>query len=130
MPHAIPNRSTSLKKAPLFADLCEAEVNFLSTRAITQHYGPGQLIFSEGDPCEGLFVVHSGEVRIFKTSATGREQVLTIEGPGASVAELPVFDGGNYSASASAVTQTQALCFEHPEVGPASRQQCRQHRAT
>lgn len=116
----------SLKRAPLFADLSEAEVSFLATRAVAQHYSPGQLIFSEGDPCEGLFVVHSGELRIFKTSSTGREQVLTVEGPGASLAELPVFDGGNYPASAAAVTQLtvlfirkkdfQALCLEHPEV--------------
>jgi len=126
MPQAITDRSASLKRVSLFADLSEAELNFLATRAITQHYGPGQLIFSEGDVCEGLFVVQSGELRIFKTSSTGREQVLTVEGPGASVAELPVFDGGDYPASAAAVMPTtvllirktdfQALCLQHPEV--------------
>jgi CRP/FNR family transcriptional regulator len=126
MPQAITDRCASLKKVSLFADLSEAELNFLATRAIAQHYGPGQLIFSEGDVCEGLFVVQSGELRIFKTSSTGREQVLTVEGPGASVAELPVFDGGDYPASAAAVMPTtvllirktdfQALCLQHPEV--------------
>jgi CRP/FNR family transcriptional regulator len=65
-------------------------------------------------------------VRIFKSSAGGREQVLGIEGPGSSVAELPVFDGGNYPASTIAVADSrvlfvskkdfQALCLEHPEV--------------
>ena len=53
------------------------------------------MVFSEGEPCAGLFVVESGSVRIFKSSAAGREQVLSIEGPGGSIAELPVFDGGN-----------------------------------
>lgn len=122
----MPDRSASLKRALLFADLSEAEMNFLATRAVAQHYSPGQLIFHEGDPCEGLFVVQSGELRIFKTSFTGREQVLSVEGPGASVAELPVFDDGDYPASAAAVTPTtvlfirkkdfQALCLQHPEV--------------
>jgi CRP/FNR family transcriptional regulator, cyclic AMP receptor protein len=71
-------------------------------------------------------VVESGHIRIFKTSAGGREQVLSIDGPGSSVAELPVFDGGNYPASVSAVEDAtllfirkqdfQALCVAHPQV--------------
>jgi len=62
----------------------------------------------------------------FKSSAGGREQVLSIEGPGSSVAELPVFDGGNYPASVSVVDDAtllfvskqdfQALCLAHPQV--------------
>jgi CRP/FNR family transcriptional regulator len=65
-------------------------------------------------------------VRIFKTSVNGREQVLNIDGPGSSVAELPVFDGGNYPASVAAVDEAtllfvskqdfQSLCLTHPEV--------------
>jgi CRP/FNR family transcriptional regulator len=65
-------------------------------------------------------------VRIFKSSAGGREQVLSIEGPGSSIAELPVFDGGNYPASAQAVSDStllffsrqdfQALCLQYPQV--------------
>jgi len=65
-------------------------------------------------------------VRIFKTSASGREQVLSVEGPGATVAELPVFDGGVYPASVIAVEDVEivfisrrdlhAYCMEHPEV--------------
>ena len=54
--------------------------------------------------------VESGAVKIFKVSPSGREQVLTIEGPGASIADLPVFDGGNYPASAS-VQQASELLF-------------------
>jgi CRP/FNR family transcriptional regulator len=70
--------------------------------------------------------VASGKVRIFKTSASGREQVLSVEGPGSSVAELPVFDGGPYPASVVAIEETemafisrrnfQAFCIQHPEV--------------
>ena len=73
-----------------------------------------------------MYVVESGHVRIFKTSAGGREQVLSIEGPSGSVAELPVFDGGNYPASVSAVEDStllfiskqdlHALCLAHPQV--------------
>jgi CRP/FNR family transcriptional regulator len=73
-----------------------------------------------------MYVIESGHVRIFKSSAGGREQVLSIDGPGSSVAELPVFDGGNYPASVTAVDDAtllfvskqhfQALCLAHPQV--------------
>ncbi|MGO9893670.1 MAG: Crp/Fnr family transcriptional regulator [Bryobacteraceae bacterium] len=115
-----------LKATPLFAALDESELNSLAARCRIQAYSSGQILFSEGDPSKGLYIVVSGRVRIFKTSLNGREQVLAIEGPGASVAELPVFDGGSYPASASALERTEALfvsradlraiCLEHPEV--------------
>jgi CRP/FNR family transcriptional regulator len=73
-----------------------------------------------------MYVVESGYIRIFKTSPGGREQVLSIDGPGGSVAELPVFDGGPYPASVAAVEPStllfvskqdfQSLCVTHPQV--------------
>ena len=89
-------------------------------------FSSGELLFSEGEPCNGLHIIARGRVRIFKTSVNGREQVLAVNVPGETVAELPVFDGGSFPASASAVEETeiafisrrdfQAYCLEHPEV--------------
>jgi len=122
-------RSTAAKtlsQVGLFAGLSEAELTFLSQRAVPRKFSAGEIVFSEGDPCTGMYVVESGQVRIFKTSVGGREQVLSIDGPGGSIAELPVFDGGNYPASVSAVEDStllfigkqdfQALCLTHPQV--------------
>jgi CRP/FNR family cyclic AMP-dependent transcriptional regulator len=115
-----------LKATPLFAALDEAELDSLAARCAIQSIASGQMLFLEGEPCKGLYIVVTGRVRIFKTSPNGREQVLAIEGPGASVAELPVFDGGAYPASGSALEATEALfvsraelraiCLEKPEV--------------
>jgi CRP-like cAMP-binding protein len=82
-----------LRKTPLFANLTEAELQALVRRTSRRRFGQGEHLFAEGDPCAGLFLVASGKVRIFKLSASGREQVLAVEGPGSSFAELPVFDG-------------------------------------
>lgn len=116
----------TLARAPLFAGLSESEMAFLARRAVPRQYSAGESIFQEGEPCQGLYVVESGRIKIFKMSAGGREQVLAIDGPGASVAELPVFDDGNYPASAMAVSEARlvfvskqdfrALCLEHPQV--------------
>ena len=98
----VTSRILSLKDLPLFSDVSEAELKFLLDRAVALNYRPGQTIFVEGDPCEGLYVIQSGQVKIFKASPSGREQILTIEDAGRSIAELPVFDGGDYPASAAA----------------------------
>jgi CRP/FNR family transcriptional regulator len=116
----------TLRRVAIFADLSETELQFLAERAVPRNYSKGDLVFSEGDPCAGLFVIESGHLRIFKSSPAGREQVLTVEGPGGSVAELPVFDGGTYPASTAAVDQARvffiskqdfySLCLVHPQV--------------
>ena len=115
-----------LSKVQLFSGLADSEMDFLAPRVVPRKFSPGQIIFNEGDPCSGLYVVASGQVRIFKTSAGGREQVLSIDGPGSSIAELPVFDGGNYPASVAAIDDAtllfvskkdfQELCLTHPQV--------------
>ena len=115
-----------LKNVPIFSSLSDQEFAFLTARVVQRKFSAGEMIFDEGEPCAGLYVVEAGHVRIFKSSACGREQVLSIDGPGGSIAELPVFDDGPYPASAQAVTDCsllffskkdfQALCAQHPQV--------------
>jgi CRP/FNR family transcriptional regulator, cyclic AMP receptor protein len=123
---ALETNEAVLRKTQLFASLTESEMRTLCARVSKRHFGCGETLFSEGDPCHGLFVVATGRIRIFKLSPSGREQVLAIEGPGSSFAELPVFDGGVYPASASALEDAEVLfisrkdfhnyCREHPDV--------------
>jgi CRP-like cAMP-binding protein len=123
---ANPPAASILKNVPIFSSLSEQEFAFLTARVVQRRFSAGELIFDEGGPCTGLYVVESGHVRIFKSSTGGREQVLSIDGPGGSIAELPVFDDGAYPASAQAVTDCsllfvskkdfQALCMQHPQV--------------
>lgn len=120
------NLAEVLGKAALLAGLSERELQLLAARTVRKLFSTGELLFSEGEPCHGLHIIARGRVRIFKTSASGREQVLAVNAPGESVAELPVFDGGPYPASAMAVEETEiafisrrdfhAYCMEHPEV--------------
>ena len=116
----------TLGKVPIFSGLTESELGYLTQRTVPRHYSAGEMVFGEGECCSGLYVVESGSVRIYKSSPNGREQVLSIDGPGGSIAELPLFDGGNYPASATAIDDVtllfvskqdfQALCLSHPQV--------------
>jgi len=121
-----PDYARTLARVQIFSGLTEAELNHLVKCVTPRRYSPGELIFCEGEPCAGLYVVEHGHVRVFKTAPGGREQVLTIDGPGNSVAEIPVFDGGVYPASGAAVEHAtllfigkqdfRSLCLAYPQV--------------
>ena len=123
---ALETNEAVLRKTQLFARLTESEMHTLCARVSRKRFIRGEALFSEGDQCQGLYVIAMGRIRIFKLSPSGREQVLAIEGPGSSFAELPVFDGGVYPASASALEDAEVFfisrkdfqnyCREHPEV--------------
>ena len=118
--------ATALGKTALLSSLTPTELKTLAARTVRKLFSAGELLFSEGEPCNGLHIIAQGKVRIFKTSVNGREQVLAVNVPGESVAELPVFDGGPFPASAVAIDDAeiafisrrdfQAYCMEHPEV--------------
>jgi CRP/FNR family transcriptional regulator len=94
--------------------------------AVEKVHMRGEVIFLEGDPPKGLLVVREGAVKIYKTGDGGREQILEIEGPGRSVAELPLFDGRPYPAACAAVHDSvlllvrpkdfQGLLKRHPDL--------------
>jgi CRP/FNR family transcriptional regulator, cyclic AMP receptor protein len=120
------NLASVLENTALFTSLSPSELHQLSARTLRKLFSAGELLFSEGEPCKGLHIIARGKIRIFKTSMSGREQVLAVNTEGESVAELPVFDGGPYPASAVALEDTEiafisrrdfhAYCMEHPEV--------------
>jgi CRP-like cAMP-binding protein len=92
-----------LRQVPYFADLDEVGLARIEERLMERRFDRGKVVFMEGGPCQGLYVVRSGRLRIFKVSAEGREQVLMVAGPGETFNEVPNFDGGTNPATAEAL---------------------------
>lgn len=109
VPVATLDRVEALRRVPFFAVLPAEDLRALANHCVVRRLSANELLFAEGDPCEGLFVVQSGAVKLFKMADTGREQVLVIERAGSTVAELPLFDGGTFPASAAAMEDTTLL---------------------
>ena len=104
-----------LRSIAIFSELDEPDIRQLAGRCISRAFGAGHVLFSTGEECRGLYIVESGQVRIYRTSPEGREQVLHVEGPGRPVAELPMFDGGVYPASAVTTEETRLVFLPRPE---------------
>ncbi len=92
-----------LKAIPYFQDLEAGVLDRIRTSVFEVRLQKGQILFTEGEPAQAMYVVQSGHVKIFKLSPDGREQVLRIMGPGECFNEVPVFDQGPNPANAQAL---------------------------
>lgn len=99
-----------LRQISIFSELDDAALARLASHCVRRSVAAGVVLFTTGETSRGLYIIESGRVRIYRISAEGREQVLHVEGPGRPVAELPLFDGGAYPASA-VTTEPSRLLF-------------------
>jgi len=116
----------TLRRVPLFNELSEAELGSIAASVSISRYDAGQVVFSEGEKGGDLLIVKEGSVRIVKTAASGRHQLIAIERPGSSLGEVSAFDGGPYSTTAITIAPTlllrmrgehfRNLCTTHPAV--------------
>ena len=67
-----------LRKIPLFAELQDDALTELARRCVARQFAAGQVLFTTGEECRGLYMIESGRVRIYRTDPSGREQVLHI----------------------------------------------------
>lgn len=98
-----------LRQIPIFSELDAGSLSRLASHCVPRSVAAGFVLFTTGEACRGLYIIESGRVRIYRISTEGREQVLHIEGAGRPVAELPLFDGGAYPASAVTMEPSRLL---------------------
>lgn len=100
---------SALAGTDLFGGVTEAALFELAASARERRLTRGEVLFSAGDKANGLFVVVSGVLRAFRQTREGREQTIHVEGPGATLAEVPVFDGGPYPSTVQAEEDSVVL---------------------
>jgi len=92
-----------LSAVPYLAELDAAALEAMGRAGGRREYDAGQMVFLEGEPCAGLYVVQSGWLKAIKLSPEGREQVLRFVGPGEVFNEISVFAGAPNPATVIAL---------------------------
>ena len=105
----MPSTSQILSDTPLFQGLSSDQIEEVSAIVVERNYGRGESIFMEGDAADGFYIVAHGQVKIYKTSLDGKEQILHIYGPGNPFGEVPVFSGSRFPANALALVKSRIL---------------------
>ncbi|NTU59757.1 MAG: cyclic nucleotide-binding domain-containing protein, partial [Deltaproteobacteria bacterium] len=79
-----------LQSSPLFAGLDADQLARILTIGRVSERRRHEVLFREGEPVEGLFVLLSGGIKIYKLSADGKEHILHVVRPGQAFAEAAV----------------------------------------
>jgi CRP-like cAMP-binding protein len=108
--------ATFLAQTRLFAGLDQAALAALAAEGRERAYKRRAPIFYEGDPGDAFYVVVRGAVKVYVTSPTGAEMVLTTVRPPDTLGEVSLFDEGPRSASAEALEPVRALTFARSTV--------------
>src|SRR5260370_37942681 len=98
-----------LRSTELFAELADTELAKIARLLKELKISENELIFSQGDPGDGLYIVLHGRVRIATTDSFGRERVLAFYGPGEFFGDMAVLTRAPRSATASASTDVRLL---------------------
>jgi CRP/FNR family cyclic AMP-dependent transcriptional regulator len=93
----------TLRQLPLFAGLGDDALLKIVPYIHERTFSPGQMIISEGEPCQAVYFVVRGVVRVHRLSLEGREHVLAYLGPGEFFNLVPLLDGGPNPATVDAL---------------------------
>ncbi|MBI5778381.1 MAG: Crp/Fnr family transcriptional regulator [Planctomycetes bacterium] len=98
-----------LKQVPLFSGLSPLDLERVSRLVVRRKFRKGQLIISEGQELEGFYIVISGQVKVYKLSPDGKQQIIHLVGPGGTFAEAAAFTKGFSPANASATIDSEVF---------------------
>lgn len=117
------DKLAALRSTDLFATLPESILRTVVASSATRTLNRGEILYSEHDEASALYVVARGELRSIRQSLDGREQVLSTERPGAILAAVAIFGGGNFYSTVIADLPSELLVIQKREV----LELCRRH---
>jgi CRP-like cAMP-binding protein len=114
----VPQEDEVVRRAPLFTALDDAQAASLRTSMDAVKISKGGVLFKEGDEGEHVYVIVDGKLKLGTSSGDGRENLLSILGPGEMFGELSLFDPGPRTSTATAVTDAKLLSLSHEKLIP------------
>jgi CRP/FNR family transcriptional regulator, cyclic AMP receptor protein len=105
-----------LDATELFAALPPDVLEQLRTNLTVRALPKGDLLFSQGDPSNELFVISEGRIAIATRSTDGRESMVAVLEAGGLFGELGLFDDEPRSADARALTDSEVLALAYDDL--------------
>lgn len=99
-----------------FDDLDDAMLKDIAGHTRLSEYQRGDVLFWEGDPCEGLFILYQGSAKIFRLSPQGRQYIVRILQEGDTFAEVPAFDMGASPVNVEALETCRVWIIEKAKL--------------
>lgn len=94
---------------PLFQGLSVADIQSIQVYITEKKVAAGKLIYSAGEKLESLYLIQEGQLKVYRLSASGKEQLIRILQQGDFVGEMSLFDERHYDYYIEA-TKVSKLC--------------------
>lgn len=128
-----PHLKAFLSQASLFSDLKDEALARIAARSTCVQLSNRKLLFEKGSPCDGLYLIAYGQIKLFFTSNQGLEKVAEIVGEGECLGETLMFADQDYPYSGQALCDTmtvhisKAALLDELEADPALRAKLLSH---
>lgn len=99
-----------IKRVPIFGNLTNQEMFEISKTIQQKEYKKGEIIYLEGEKIEKLFIINSGQVKIYNIAESGREQIIRILSPGDFIDELSILTNSPANNIAETIVDT-TMCM-------------------
>ena len=109
------NNSISLKELPIFSSLTDDEIKAVSEISNAQTVSADELVFSEGEPGNILYVIIRGSVRIYTKITENVDKTLVTLRSGGLFGEMAVISEDYRSATARAVEETELISISQKD---------------
>lgn len=101
---------------PIFNHLEEEQMNEIMQAVQSVSYKKGEIIYHAGDESDSLYIVNRGQIKIYRLSESGKEQLVRILHPGDFTGELALFQESVHEAYAEAMVNTQICLIKRDEL--------------
>jgi CRP/FNR family cyclic AMP-dependent transcriptional regulator len=112
------DRRAILAKSEILRHLDAEQIGFLAARCTVRRCAAGETVFERGAPGTALLGVISGRVKVSVLSPDGRELILNIIKPGEVFGEIALLDGGERTANAAALADSELLVLHRRDFLP------------
>jgi cAMP-dependent protein kinase regulator len=103
-------------KSPLFEVLSEEERDALVREMELESHEEGSVIISEGQPGASMYIIASGEVKVFTNGAAGSTLYLARLGEGDFFGEVSMLSGKPRTATITASQRTELLRLDKEKL--------------
>lgn len=101
---------------PIFNHLSNKEMLEIAETSRTKIYRKGEFIFQPGDPSRNLLIIHTGRVKMYRVSESGKEQLLRILEPGDFIGDLSLFTNETSDNYAEAMLNTETCAIHRTDM--------------
>lgn len=106
----------TLRRVPIFSELSNRELEKVGHISHMREYEDDEIIFHEGQPAAGMYIIRNGKVRIVQKTVTGDDQELTVLLDGDFFGDMGLLDNSPRTATAISMGKSQIIGLFRPEL--------------